>query len=154
MAPRARFDPFGKMIEFSKTQDRHKENSARLAMSFGQYATLGWGEFSPEDAIVFDSPFLYRPAVMYGASLEDEDDVEELRNTRLPRCGGVVVRFDRTASGWYTAAYVIITVEDRSPFIEPTDPDPDPEYNIIHDFTFLGIAVKDIQQLKGDLKEV
>ncbi len=155
MATRPRFNPMEHVVDVTRTNNRHQENSARLAHSKGSFTTTGWGEFNPEDAITFSSPYLERPTVTYGWSLEEEDDAEELRVTRYPRANGGVLRWNRTAQGFYTGAYVVICVEDRSPFIASTDPDPDPTYNILHDFVFLGVAMKDITSpLNGDLREV
>lgn len=149
-----RFSPFKHIVEFNRSREQHQENSARLAHSFGSFVVTGWGEFKPEDPIMFDSPYLYRPSVSVGSSIYDEDTAEELRTTRYPRVGGTVLRWIRNNNGFYEGADVILWVEDRSPFIEPTDPDPDPVYEIVVDFTFIGIAFKDLPILRGDVKEV
>jgi hypothetical protein len=150
-----RYSPFEIIARKDREMTRHAENSARLAQSFGVKLTEGWGEFVFDTAITFDAPFLRRPTVSYGWSLLDEDNAEQLRTSRFPRATGGVIRWDRSSLGFYTGAFVVITVEDRSPFIEPTDPDPNPVYKIVHDFGFLGTAMKDLpSMLKGDVKEV
>lgn len=138
--------PFQAIVEKSRAAVRHFENSARLAHSFGEVTTSGWGEFAPEDRIEFEAPFLHRPSVSYGASFYESgsEDDPGLRDTRFPRCTGLVHDWDIDKNGLYRGCWVLVTVEDRSPFIEPTDPDPDPTYHILHDFTFLGTAMKDI----------
>lgn len=141
---RPRVRPFEQIINKQREEARNQENSARLAHSFGTFVTSGWGEFIPEDKVEFEAPYLYRPSVTVGSSLDGEDDAENVRLTRLPRCGGTVIKWDQTARGLYTGAWVAIWVEDRSPFIEPSDPDPNPDYTIVHDFVFLGIAIKDL----------
>ncbi len=147
--------PSEDIVRKIRSDNQHKENGARLAHSFGVYETSGWGEFESEDAIVFDAPYLERPSVSYGASLLDDDDTAKVRDTRFPRCSGIVKDWDIDKNGLYRAAWVLVVVEDQSPFVEPTDPDPDPDYNIVHDFTFLGTAMKDIPPfMRGNLKEV
>lgn len=147
--------PLDAVTKKLRNDNQNKENASRLAHAFGTWETTGWGEFAPEEAIVFDSPYLYRPSVSYGASLLSDDDTAELRVTRFPRSTGMVKDWDRDKNGFYRAAWVIICVEDRSSFIAPTEPDPDPNYNIVHDFTFLGVAFKDVlPHLRGNLREV
>jgi hypothetical protein len=147
--------PSDNIIRRLRSDNQNKENAARLAHAFGVWETTGWGEFEPEDAIRFDAPYLDRPSVGYGSSLRDDDDTAQLRSTRFPRCSGTVKDWDQDKNGFYTAAWVIITVEDRSALVTPTDPDPDPTYHIVHDFTFLGVAFKDIlPHMRGDLREV
>jgi hypothetical protein len=150
-----RYSPFEQIINKQKEQIRHQENSSRLAHSFGEFETVGWGEFAFSDSVVFESPYLYRPSVSYGWSLKSDDDAEELRTSRYPRASGGVLRWDIDHRGLYRGAWCAVTVEDRSALIAPTDPDPDPTYNIIHDFTFLGIMSKDLLPfMRNDGKEV
>ncbi len=145
------YRPMQAILQKTRDEYRNAENSARLAHSFGKFNTTGWGEFLPEDKVDFAGLYLERPAVSYGASFADDDEVEKLVTTRYPRCGGVVVRWDKTEKGLYKGAWVAIWVEDRSPFAELTTPDTDMTYEIVHDFTFLGVATKPIPAaLKGD----
>lgn len=145
-----RYSPFEEITKMQKGLAKHAENSARLAHSMGSFTTTGWGEFRPEDAILFDCSYLYRPSVFPGSSFEEDENSEDIRPTRYPRCGGTVTKWERTNAGLYVGAHVVIWVEDRSPFMATSDPDPDVSYTIIHDFTFLGIATKDIlSPLKG-----
>jgi hypothetical protein len=138
-----RFRPMEEIVDRLRDRDRHKENASRLAHSFGEFETTGWGEFRFETAIMFESPYVERPSVSYGWSLI-EDEGEKIRDTRFPRCSGGVVMWDVNDRGLYRGAWVLVTVEDRSALIAPTVPDPDPDYTIIHDFTFLGVMMKDI----------
>lgn len=150
-APNARFSPFEQINNRIKDRSRNQENSARLASAYGSYETTGWGEFIPEDSIQFDAPYLYRPSVSYCASLSTEVDAEKLRATRYPICSGIVARWDIDVNGFYRGAWVAIVVLDRNPLISPTDPDPDPNYLIVHDFTFNGVGLKDTpSHISGD----
>lgn len=135
---------------------QHQENKGRLAYAFGTVQTTGWGEFTFADRIDFQLAFIDRPAFMGCGSSFDPDSVDDIRATRFPQSNGTVLRWDIDKHGLYRGCWVIVTVEDRSALMEPTDPDPDPNYVLIHDFTFLGTALKmmDTAQKQGDVRFV
>jgi hypothetical protein len=146
--------PMGEINRLQKDMRRNLENASRLAHSFGVFETTGWGEFMFEDLVEFEAPYVREPSVSYGAALVDGQG-ENVRTTRFPRTSGMVFDWDIDAHGFYRGAWCLVTVEDRSPFIEPTSPDPDPNYTIHHHFTFLGVASKQPPGfVKGDVKEV
>lgn len=134
-----------------REQQVHRENSSRFAHCLATAQTTGWGEFNLADAITFDAPFIKRPSFTSGASLLDDDEAAKLRDTRYPRVSAVVKSWDVNPKGLYLGAWVLVTVEDRSALVEPTVFDPDPNYTIVHDFVFLGVAIKMLPTFKpGD----
>lgn len=147
-------NPFFHITQQLKDIQRHGENSARLAHAFGQVVTTGWGEFVFEDTIKFDAPYLHKPSVSYGCSLFMQDAAAGLVTGRFPRAGGFVSDWDIDTKGFYRGAWVAVTVETRSPFIQTDDPSLEYEYILAHDFTFLGVAMKDLLgNLNGDVSE-
>lgn len=154
-APSPWYNPQQSIMNKLAQQQNLRENSSRLAHSFGSFTTVGWGEFAPEDAVMFDAPYLSRPIPTHCGSLSDDDQAAKLRTTRHPRATGMVTHWDVNPQGLYLGAWVIVWVEDRSPLVAPTDPDPDPDYTIVHDFSFLGIAIKSLPtHIQGDEGEV
>lgn len=150
------YRPFEQIQRKLREGRQHAENSARLAYAFGTVETVGWGEFTIQDRIDFELAFTERPAVLGMGTSFTEDSIDDLRATRYPRAQGEVLRWDVDVQGLYRGCWVIVVVEDRSSLIEPTDPDPDPNYSLVHDFTFLGVALKpmDTAQKKGDVRDV
>lgn len=140
---------------------RHAENSARYASSYVSYKTTGWGEFLSEDAQYFTTTFVKRPSVSHCLSL----DGDELIDGRYPRVTAGVHKWLQDADGFYTGAWLFVVVEtfgfqSQKTFVMPTSEStrvavptidlvsgalpPDPNYEIIHDFTFTGVAMKAI----------
>lgn len=150
-APNGYFSPAQAINARMRDQQVNRENSSRFAHCLATATTTGWGEFNMEDAITFDAPFIKRPSFTSGASLLDDDEAAKLRDTRFPRVSAVVKTWDISPKGLYLGAWVLVTVEDRSALIEPTIPDTDPNYTIVHDFVFLGVAIKMLPTFKpGD----
>lgn len=118
------------------------ENSARGAWAWGTVTSKGWGEFAIKKVIDFGLTFVTDPIVSYGWVLGDDD---KLVDGRFPRVDGGVTRWRKDKRGFYTGAYVMITVATVDPMIMPTtDVSSDPGYSIEHHFTFYGTALKDI----------
>lgn len=150
-----RYSPFQAIVQKQRTVEQHKENSARLAYAFGTKETTGWGEFTFEDVIDFQVAFIERPVHSYGCSV-DPDSIDSIRSSRYPRTWGQVTHWDIDKNGLYRGAWVVVEVEDRSYFISATVPDPEPNYTLIHDFTFIGTAMKpmDTAFSKSDVRFV
>ena len=137
---------------------RHGENSARYASSFVSYKTTGWGEFLSEDAQYFTTTFTKRPSVSHSLSIDGDVLVEG----RYPRVTAGVHKWLQDERGHYTGAWLFFVIETmgmqaQRTYVLPTSeservglvsvpvPIPaDPNYEIIHDFTFTGVAMKAI----------
>ena len=138
--------------EIAKTN----ENSARYASSFVTFKTHGWGEFVSPDAQRFTTTFTRQPSVSHGLAL----DGDTLVDGRFPRVTAGVHKWLRDSDGHYTGAWLFFVVEtmgmqfQRTYSLGQSDgtsvglvnvpvpiPD-DPMYDLVHSFTFTGIAMK------------
>lgn len=124
---------------------QHQENTARLAQSFAEYSTSGWGETRIQTITEFNCTFIERPHVSYGYSV----DGDTLVDTRFPRCWGGVYRWKTNPRGHYTGAWVFIVAETMSYQLN-TDKE-EPGYDLSHYFTFTGVAMKDLPEYLLDL---
>ena len=115
------------------------ENLARLATVISTADSTGWGEFVVPERVDFGLAFIEMPAISHGVSL----DGSKLVPTRFPHCDGGVYEWDISPKGLYRGAWVWITVETRGAQLA-TDVLDDPGYEIVHHFTFVGTAMKDI----------
>lgn len=138
--------------------NRHTENTARYASSYVSFKTTGWGEFLSPTAEYFTTTFTKRPSVSHSLSLDGDSLVEG----RYPRVTAGVHQWLQNERGFYTGAWLFFVVEtvglqSLRTYVLPTSeservglasvpvPIPaDPNYEIIHDFTFTGIAMKAI----------
>lgn len=137
---------------------RHGENTARYATSFVSFKTTGWGEIVSEEAQYFTTTFTKRPSVSHSMSL----DGDALVAGRFPRVSAGVHKWLTDANGFYTGAWLFFVIEtmgiqsqrtyvlpvsdsERVGVVSVPAPIPaDPNYEIIHDFTFTGVAMKAI----------
>ena len=131
-------------------------NSAGYASAFVRVKTTGWGEYLLPDAYTFGTAFAERPSVAHAIAIEGDDLVKG----RFPRVTAGVRKWQLDEKGMYIGAWLFVLVEtlgvqDRSIFALPqaegvtigvvTIPQPlpkDPGYEIAHDFTFTGTAIK------------
>lgn len=143
-------------------QRRHQlmtnaENSARYASSFITYKTTGWGEFLCDEAEYFTTTFVKQPSVSHSFSMDGDTLIEG----RYPRVTAGVHKWLQDSDGFYTGAWLFFVVETvgvqgRDTYVLPTAADgsvvglvtapvpipADPNYEIIHSFTFTGVAMK------------
>ena len=135
-----------------------RENSARYASAYVSYQTTGWGEFLSPDCQRFTTTFVKRPSVAHSLSIDGDDLVD----TRYPRVTAGVHKWLQDERGFYIGAWLFFVVETfglqtQPTYVMPTDSDgavgtvampypaaADPNYTIIHDFTFTGVAMKAI----------
>jgi len=135
-----------------------RENSARYASAYVSFSTTGWGEFLAPDVQYFTTTFVKRPSVAHAISI----DGDTLVDGRFPRVTAGVHKWLTNEQGFYTGAWLFFVVEtvglqSQGLYVMPTDSDgligtvnmpvpipPDPDYTIIHDFTFTGVAMKAI----------
>lgn len=117
-----------------------RENSGRHAIAYGSFVTTGSGEIVNPDPLVFNVPFVHKPAVSYSYYIDEED----LIDTRWPRCWGGVMGWELTSTedvDLYVAATAFVIVETTS-FEQVTDNLDEIIYSIEHFFTFNGVALK------------
>lgn len=132
------------------------ENGARYASSFITFTTHGWGEFQSPDAQLFDTTFIKVPSISHSFYV----DGDSLVDGRFPRVTAGVYRWVQNERGHYTGAYVFFVVETtglqmQPIYVLPTAADgnvalvsakvpvpPDPNYDLVHSFTFTGVAMK------------
>lgn len=137
---------------------RDSENAARYASSYVSFKTTGWGEFVSPDCQYFTTTFVKRPSVSHGVSL----DGDTLVAGRFPRVTAGVHKWLINTDGFYIGAWLFFVIEtlgvqtSRTYVLPQTEsekvgvvsiPVPlpaDPNYELIHDFTFTGIAMKAI----------
>lgn len=134
------------------------ENSARYASSYVTFTTTGWGEFLSPECQYFTTTFVERPSVSHGFSV----DGDKLIEGRFPRVTAGVHKWLQDENGFYTGAWLFFVVETmglqwQDIYVMPTAADgkvgtvhmktpipPDPNYTLIHDFTFTGVAMKSL----------
>jgi hypothetical protein len=157
--PQSRVQPGFQALEQRRSQiHRDAENQARYASSFVSYKTTGWGEFVSADAQYFTTTFIRRPSISHCLSLDGDD----LIPGRFPRVTAGVHKWVQDVDGFYIGAWLFFTIETmgmqfQDTYVLPTSADAkvgvvsvdvptpaDPNYEILHDFTFTGIAMKAI----------
>lgn len=134
------------------------ENSSRYASAYVSFQTTGWGEFQSPDCQRFTTTFISRPSVSHSFSL----DGDTLVDGRFPRVSAGVHRWLQDDKGFYIGAWLFFVIETvglqdkplyvmstafdgQVPTVKMTAPIPaDPNYTLIHDFTFTGVAMKAI----------
>lgn len=144
-------DVFGSLENRRGQLECTRENSARLARSYGTHVTTGWGEIVAPDPIFFDCTFLNSPAVTSGVVVtsstggNDNDADGPLVAGRFPRVTAGVWRWVTDVNDNYTGAYVFFVVETAGfQFTAGTLPStPEPGYHLTHHLLFEGIAYKD-----------
>lgn len=167
-APVGGVDPGFAALQRQRGQlQRDAENAARYASSFVSYKTTGWGQFLAPDAQYFTTTFVERPFVSHAFSLDGDDLVDG----RYPRVTAGVHKWLIDGDGFYRGAWLFFVIETLGVQSQPTYVLPqsesdtvglvsvpvpipaDPNYEILHDFTFTGTAMKAIPAylLEADL---
>lgn len=105
-----------------------RQNTSRLAQSYNSVSTNGNGMLRLKTVVTFNCTFLEQPVVHYGSVLQSdliEDD--------YPKTHGTVYDWQTDEKGFFIGAWVYVVVEA------------DQDYPaILHNFTFTGIAMKDL----------
>jgi hypothetical protein len=117
-----------------------QENSGRHAVVYGSFMTTGSGEIVNPDPLVFNVPFVHKPAVSYSYYIDESD----LIDTRWPRCWGGVMAWETDSTedvDLYIAATAFVIVETTT-FEQLSDNADEIAYSIEHFFTFNGVALK------------
>jgi hypothetical protein len=109
-------------------EEAKRENSARLAFSFGTFQTTGSGTTLFEQVVEFDCQYVRRPYVSYSFAVAD-GDVQQ-----VPVCSGGVYEWKKNEHGFYIGAWCCASVS----YFGTT------ALTIDHDFTFGNIGMKNI----------
>lgn len=141
----AAFDPFqhtnplvDELVRRESRLSQHRENASRQAQSFATLNTNGKGDIQLATVVPFDCTFIETPTVAHGFRIDGDTFYD---GQALPRVTGGVWKWQRDRRGFYVGAYVFFTVDlpPQSPVVPPkTYP------AVTHNFTFAGIAMKDL----------
>lgn len=115
-----------------------RENSSRIAFSFGTWTSTGRGESTVPDVFRFGLAFLNEPAASYGFALSP--DGIDLVTGHFPRCSGGVSDWQRDSQGYFVGAWVFFSVDTVAP--GGTLSSTEPSYVLHHHMTFGGVATK------------
>lgn len=120
--------------------DQHKENQARLAVSYADYVTTGWGEFEPDYSFDFNCIFVDQPFVSEGTRV---DEKTPLVAQQFPTCKVGVSRWRQDADGNYTGAWLWFKVMQIEYQVwRYSFPEEYAYYRIFHHVRFEGVALK------------
>lgn len=124
-------NPLVSSIEARRNRiEQVRENSARHAWSYCQLNSHGIGEIQLATVVNFDCTFIEEPRIATGFQV----DGDLLIDGSFPTVTAGVWKWARDAREFYTGAYVFFVVSG------------DPGYDLQHDFTFSGIAIKDLPE--------
>ena len=133
-------------LEYRRAEiERHRENSARLAQAFAKFQSTGQGSTEFVDVVDFGLTFIEEPFVSYGAQL-DLDALSELMSVdpsvtpQMPLSTGYVTGWEQNDRGFYTGAWVAVTVH----FASASGVASTVNVHMQHHFTFTAIALKDV----------
>lgn len=123
-------------------QGRHRENRGRLGHAYARFTTTGVGTFEFEDRVEFGMTFVERPFIATGYQI-DVDAAEEAAGTsasvyRLPLVTSYITEWDLTDRDHYIGCWVATVI------YLPDYEGASPQVRLHHDFTWSGIALKDV----------
>lgn len=128
------YDPFfganpivNDMEQVRARREQTRENQARLAYSYSTIDTTGAGRILVPKGMMFDCTFVEMPRISYGYYCDGDQFV----GTTYPGSTGGVFRWMTDRFGFYIGAWVFVVITGGN-------------YKIKHDFTFSGIAYKDL----------
>lgn len=134
-SPLASINPIVTAMEHARgRQEQTRENSARQAWSYAELTTHGVGEVQHATVVPFDCTFIQRPRVTSGWSIDGDTLVDGF----FPTVSAGVWKWQTDSRGFYLGAYVCFVIGG------------DPGYDLLHDFTFSGIALKDLPSHLAD----
>jgi len=121
--------------------EQTKENLARSASSYAEFATVGMGQYASPDMFDFGCTFETQPYASYGFALDGDqlgdgnDDDASVLPIVFPRCSGGVWRWEQTPQGYYTGAWVYMCVD----VLGEGAPAVGTQWLVDHSFTFSGL---------------
>lgn len=107
-----------------------RQNTSRLAQSYNTVATNGNGMLRLATVVAFNCTFVEKPMVSYGFVLDTD-----LTEDDYPASSGGVFKWQLDRRGFYLGAYVYVVVTCLADYP-----------GITHNFTFTGIAMKDLPE--------
>jgi hypothetical protein len=128
-------------------QERHRENSGRLAMVYQRFETTGQGSFEFEERIDFGLTYVEEPFVAYGSYVDLDDlanllDLDNDTAPPFPVTSGHVTNWDQDENDFYVGAWVGVRV-----YFPPGDEVlvPIDALTVVrHHFSFQANAIKDV----------
>lgn len=108
--------------------EQTRENSARQAWSYASLATHGIGEVQHLTVVPFDCTFIELPKVSSGFYI----DGDLLIDGQFPTVTAGIWKWQQDRRGYYVGAYVFFVLGG------------DANMDLVHDFTFSGVAIKDL----------
>lgn len=112
-----------------------RQNTSRLAQSYNFVETVGVGSLVLPEMVTFNCTFVEQPVVGYGCVLESKF----VAGDTLPGSTGGVFQWQTDVRGFYVGCYVYVVITGAG------------EPQLQHDFTFTGIAMKDLPEHLLDL---
>ena len=109
-------------------REQIRENSSRQAWSWGSVSTHGYGAIQHATVVPFNCTFIDMPKIATGFSM----DGDTLIDGAFPTVTAGVWKWQQDYREFYVGAYVFFVITG------------DAGYDLIHDFTFSGIALKDL----------
>lgn len=120
-----------------------EENSARYAWATTEYTTTGLGQLVEPTMFDFGMEFVARPAFMWGAALDSENDVQlPFVTADLPTFSCGVYQWRQNQKGAYTGAWCFFVVTG-GPTIVPSS------FACIFTLTWAGVASKNFIAARG-----
>lgn len=132
---------YRQLLAAQQRYQAQRENEAREAHSLHTLATTGVGSTIEPEPLMFPNPFVFKPALSYGAEVVRLPD-QDLWG--LPRLSGAVMRWEVNDRGFFLGAFVYVTV-DLDP-LEGVTPEVQPSVRAEHHFRFSSLAYKDLGQ--------
>lgn len=136
---------YHKRVELLRDEvERTVENSARLAHTYASFDLRGQGATEIAKVVDFGLTFIERPIVAVGVSIDLDDlrdtlDVADRDTPPLPAVSGFVTDWDQDQRDFYLGAWVAASV-----YFPYGNVDPELKTRCSLDFTFSGVALKDI----------
>lgn len=129
--------------------ERHRENSARLAMAYATFTSRGQGSLQFEKRVDFGVTFIEQPMVAYGSvvdldALADITETEDSDDVILPLTSGFVVAWDQDDRDFFTGCWCAVRVHFPLDLAGEFAVGPELLPEIKHHFTFSAVALKDI----------
>jgi len=132
--------------------ERHRENSGRVAEAFARMRSTGLGSIEFPERVDFGLTFIEEPYMSYGTYLDLDDLDDKLENEAgtttppMPICSGFVTDWDRDDRGFYVGAWVGVRIW----FPYEANVWPELEVEMFHHFSFKAVAIKDVPLDSGD----
>lgn len=119
---------------------RHRENSGRLAQAYASWTSTGGGLLEYEERIDFGVIFTERPFISHACVVDTAALKELIGRVAMPHVTAYVTEWDTDEKDLYTGCWVAVRVD----FALADMLDYYTQVVVDHDFTFTGVAIKDL----------